>query len=50
MPRDGAERCASGVVRTILGLTPPWKVAAVVIDVKGEQVTVKVDGVDLLEI
>ena len=28
---------------TILGLTPPWKVVAVEVDVKGEQVTVKVD-------
>jgi len=28
---------------TILGLTPPWKVVAVEVDVKDEQVTVKVD-------
>ena len=28
---------------TILGLIPPWKVVAVEVDVKGEQVTVKVD-------
>jgi len=29
---------------TIMGLTPPWKVVAVEIDVKGEHVTVKVDA------
>ena len=28
----------------ILGLTPPWRVVAVDVDVKGEQVTVKVDA------
>ena len=29
---------------TILGLTPPWNVVAVDVDVKDEQVTVKVDA------
>jgi transposase len=29
---------------TILGLTPPWKVAGVEVDVPGEQVTVKVEA------
>ena len=28
---------------TILGLTPPWKVVGVEVDIPGEQVTVKVD-------
>ena len=30
--------------RTILGLTPPWAVASVDLDVKGQQVVVKVDA------
>jgi len=28
---------------TILGLTPPWQVVAVEVDIQGEPVTVKID-------
>ncbi len=30
--------------RAILGLTPPWRVVSVALDVKGQEVVVKVDA------
>src|SRR6266849_10221551 len=40
---DGAMRDTE-LYRAILGLTPPWTVASVDLDVKGEQVVVRVEA------